>query len=176
MLERKRLISEYVLLLFANTPTPLSILMSIILTVRSEMGCEIVTLYVGPNEVMFNVHKNLIVATSGLFADFFQAPLAPGQKHHLKEDEVDAFKLFTEYMYSKRIPAVDDMFMEPSDMARRIKGLCQFYAFADKYYLKFEIRNRIMDHIQDGFREMKKLPEPGLVRGMSFTSSCFGLF
>lgn len=129
------------------------------------MGSEVVTIAVGEKDTIFNIHKNLIRATSAFFYDVLRVDPATDETFALKNIEAAVFKLFVEFLYTKRVPAVSAS-MTPSTQALRTKQLCQLYAFADHFHLNFEIRNKIMDRIQDGFLIMDKLPEPGLVNGM----------
>lgn len=132
------------------------------------MGSEVIAIVVGEKDTIFNIHKNLIRATSAFFYDMFRVDPTPGLRFALKEIDVAVFKLFIEFLYTKRVPAVSPS-MTPQSQALRTKQLCQLYAFADQFHLNFEIRNKIMDRIQDGFLVMDKFPEPGLVRGMYLT-------
>jgi hypothetical protein len=114
---------------------------------------------------MFNIHKNLIRRTSAYFFDMYKTEPPAGRRFALNDEDPQVFKLFVEFLYTQRVPAVSTT-MSDGARALRTKQLCQLYAFADRFQVQFEIRNRIMDKIQDGFAVLDKFPEPGLVQGM----------
>ncbi len=116
------------------------------------MGWETVPIQIGTGQrgKKFAVHKNLICATSAIFMDMFSNPPRQGHTFSMPKEDVDTFDLFNNYLYTKRIPDFSPS-MTPQYRAYRTRVLCQLYTFAEKYSLKFEIRNKIMDRIQDGF-------------------------
>ena len=53
--------------------------------------------------------------------------------------------------------------MTPVAQALRLKDLCQLYSLIDLLQVRFDIRNKVMDRIQDGFAVIDKFPEPQLI-------------
>lgn len=102
------------------------------------MGSDMVTVVVGKDKVPFSVHKNLIVATSSVFAQVFSTPLKATEQITFTPDQPAAFKLFVEYLYTKRIPTVLPNASLTAQSAR-LRDLCQLYAFADRYALNNEV-------------------------------------
>jgi hypothetical protein len=131
------------------------------------MGSEIVAIYVGAgkNKQPFSVHKKLITATGPFFVDLFNVSTSQGRPVALAAENPAPFKLFVEFIYTKRVPGVRPA-VGPARMAQvaRLKDLCQLYAFADRYKLHNVVRNKVMDSIQDGFITLQLLPEAGLVK------------
>jgi hypothetical protein len=126
------------------------------------MGSEVLAIGVGQEKVVFNIHKNLLIAAGKKFQDVANTRLPPGRIAVLHKTQPDIFKLFQDYLYQKRVPPVMAN-TTPLAQSKRLKDLCQFYVFADELELNNTIRNKIMDAIQDGFVIMDKLPDPGLV-------------
>ena len=129
------------------------------------MGSEVVSLYIGdgPHQQVFTIHKNLLFGAGAIFEEMFSPKiLKPGQKMVLKNEDPIAFKLFVEFLYSRNAPAVTSA-MTPGKQAIRVNHLCQLYAFLEKYQVKWEIRNKVMDRIQDGFAVLNMLPQPRMI-------------
>jgi hypothetical protein len=134
-------------------------------TCASEMGSEIIQIGIGKVPTKFAIHKDLVCRTGEAMAALINKPLAPGKIVVLAAEDPAIFKLFVELMYSRNVPAVTET-MVPVAQAARINQLCQLYAFLEKYQVKFDIRNKVMDRIQDGFALTNLLPEPGIVKAI----------
>ena len=129
------------------------------------MGSELVNVQVGAEKLTFSVHKNLICNAGDHFMTMFTTPLKPNQIVSLSKAHPDAFKLFIDYLYSKRIPAVTRAMVLVKQGAR-LRELCQLYSFLESYDAKVIIRNKVMDAIQDGFAIMNKFPQYHLIKGI----------
>jgi BTB/POZ domain len=128
------------------------------------MGSEIVTIYVGAVKQPFSIHKKLITATGPFFVDLFNVSTTQGQPVVLAAENPGSFKLFIEFLYTKRVPKVRPAEPDRLIQVARLRELCQLYAFTDRYKLNNVVRNRVMDSIQDGFATVKLLPEAGLIK------------
>ena len=106
------------------------------------MGHEIITVLIGSAKFPISVHKNLMFATSALFKDLEANLRHVNRQIEFAHEEPSMFKLFVEYLYAKKIPQVQES-STPLEKALRIKDLCQFHTFADKWELKTEVRDNI---------------------------------
>lgn len=129
----------------------------------SDMGYETVNIYIGDPSKKFTIHKNLLCATGTVFDKMYNSELfKSGCKVVMNTEDPAAFKLFVDYLYSRRVPGATTS-MSIAAQSLRVKQLCQLYAYADKLEMNYEIRNKIMDKIQDGFTLINVTPEPGLL-------------
>jgi hypothetical protein len=99
---------------------------------RSEMGSEVVSLYIGdgPHQQVFTIHKNLLFGAGAIFEEMFSPKiLKPGQKMVLKNEDPIAFKLFVEFLYSRQVPGMRVGMTEVAK-AERLRNLCQVSLFS----------------------------------------------
>jgi hypothetical protein len=129
------------------------------------MGSEIIQIGIGKLPTKFAIHKELICRTGEAMGALVNSPLAPGKIIVLSAEDPAIFKLFVEYIYSRKVPAATEA-MTPGARASRVNHLCQLYAFLEKYQVNFEIRNKVMDCIQDGFALTALLPESGIIKAI----------
>ncbi|KAH7363921.1 hypothetical protein BKA65DRAFT_389525, partial [Rhexocercosporidium sp. MPI-PUGE-AT-0058] len=130
------------------------------------LGYEVLTLVVGvePRVEPFAVHKNMLRDLGGKFTQMcVDSP--SGTKVLLKHEDPEVFKLLLDYAYTDEIPHVS-VWANANEKAIQLRNLIQFYALADKFKLNFEVRNKTMDNIQDGFYIVGKLPEGPLVHAV----------
>lgn len=122
------------------------------------MGCDVVNIYVGDAKQPVAIHK-------GLLAHYAPAiyNMANSVKDLVLPDVLPTvFKFFVECLYSRRVP---DVTHDMKNLAQgfRLKYLIHLYAFTDRYHMKFELKNMIMDRIQDGFLLMNMCPDPDFI-------------
>ena len=126
------------------------------------MGLDIVVIGVGKIPTHFALHKNLVVRTGEKIAALINQPLEPGKITVLSAEDPAVFKLFIDYMYSRKVPAVTPA-MHRAVQGARTSHLCQLYCFLAKFDANADIRNQTIDRIQDAFALMDALPEPRLI-------------
>lgn len=80
------------------------------------------------------------------------------QEFILDACEAEEFQYLVEYVYARVVPTVE-VNKSPKAQAQRILELCKFHILADKLLLCDELRNKIMDNIQDGFVNLGRVPE-----------------
>jgi len=102
------------------------------------MGSDIVIVSVGAHKQKMGIHKNLLCATSPSFADAIDALLAEGKEISFSSESPTMFKLFVEFLYTKKIPRVQAN-TDSIDQATRLKDLCQMYTFTEKYSMNNEV-------------------------------------
>lgn len=127
------------------------------------MGSEVVRIFVGESKVEFTVHKQLLLTAGRIFSDMFPPGRKPSERVTLGREDPEVFKLFIEYLYTKNVPQVLAG-MTSQASSKRLRDLCQLYAFADKFQLEIRFCNRIMDAIQDGYLSLDKLPGIDLIK------------
>lgn len=54
--------------------------------------------------------------------------------------------------------------------ASQLVILVRFYVFLERYQIIPEVRDKVMDNIQDGFYMIQKLPESSLIKGVYVNS------
>ncbi|KAG9246596.1 hypothetical protein BJ878DRAFT_274473 [Calycina marina] len=126
-----------------------------------ELGWEMVVMRVGTGGTAMSAHKSLLVNTSPRFAQAIDHVIAEDREITFSEETPEMMKIFMEFLYTKRVPTVHE-YASPIDQSSRIKNLCKMYIFAEKYYMHREIRNRVMDVIQDGFLIINSFPTEGV--------------
>lgn len=107
---------------------------------KSQLGDELVTIYVGPKRKGFTIHKEIICES-----DFFRGAFdeAKDGKMHLPEDNPDAFDLYAEWAYRKRI--------RDGHSESYLHSLYDLYIMADKF-CNTKLMDATMDKIQDTAR------------------------
>jgi BTB/POZ domain len=101
-----------------------------------------VTIYVGPKQKEFYVHKALLCKSADFFKGAFRPEFKEGQEGvmYMPDDEPQAFTLFVDYIYRSKIAI--------GNTENHLNNLYDFYYFADKLCLT-ELKDKIMDAIQD---------------------------
>ncbi|ESZ89624.1 hypothetical protein SBOR_9991 [Sclerotinia borealis F-4128] len=120
------------------------------------MGMETIVLKVGAAEdgngsMAFSIHKNLLHDSSRRFAKMLKesGSLERNQMYSIRDTSPFVFKLFNEYLYTRRVPGVTRR-MSAAEQGSRISELCQLYVFAEIFEMHNIFLNKIMDAIQDG--------------------------
>lgn len=120
------------------------------------MGMETIALKVGAiddvsGSMIFTIHKNLLVASSRRFASMLEecTPLEKGEIYVIHDTSPFVFKLFNEYLYTRRIPGISRRLSAP-EQGIRVSELCQLYVFAEIFEMDNTFLNKVMDTIQDG--------------------------
>lgn len=129
------------------------------------MGSEIVRIYVGLGKAEFAIHKQLLLDAGPIFADMFPPSRKPTDRVILGKEDPQVFKLFVEYLYTKAVPRVQGV-MNAQYNDQRLQYLCKLYAFCDKFQVEAQIRNKVIDAIQDGFLLMCTLPDIQLIKSI----------
>ncbi|KAI4246859.1 MAG: hypothetical protein L6R42_009785 [Xanthoria sp. 1 TBL-2021] len=106
-----------------------------------------VSLEVGPERVPFQVHKNLLCDCSPFFEAAFNGHFKEKcGSMELKEDDVDAFEYFMQWLYRRKINVTQ--IGDPDYFARRYTQLSRLYTLADKYGVAL-FKNHIMTLLFD---------------------------
>lgn len=131
-----------------------------------RMGSEVITLIIGeaPEQKRYTIHKNLLRDCGGVFQDMCDKETT-GRPLTLKNERPEVFKLLVDYCYSSKTPQVPMSGSAPL-RSDRLKKIVQLYALADKYQMHKDIRNRLMDNIQDGFISLDKFPEEPMIQSV----------
>ncbi|RDL36922.1 uncharacterized protein BP5553_06274 [Venustampulla echinocandica] len=127
-----------------------------------SMGYEMVSVTVGKGRHMFTIHKNLICATGSNLGKMFSTRKVDDPIHFPSETP-GVFILFVEYLYKNTVPCVSAT-SSVTAQAVRLRDLCQLYVFGEQVEMDIEIRNKVMDSIQDGFRSINRFPDANLVQ------------
>ncbi|PVH85711.1 hypothetical protein DL98DRAFT_36737 [Cadophora sp. DSE1049] len=136
------------------------------LSISRRLGYEIVTLVVGkdPTTEPFAVHKNILRDVGGVFAKMCEESPS-GSKILLPEEDPEVIKLLIDYAYSDELPMVS-VHSNEGERGVELRRLVQFYALVEKFNVNYEIRNKVMDNIQNGFYIVGKLPEGPLIQAV----------
>ncbi|KAF4635214.1 hypothetical protein G7Y89_g2886 [Cudoniella acicularis] len=129
-----------------------------------NLGIKITPFMVGPRREVFIVHKNLLTKVGpNLLRMSDQVPA--GKSIAMEAETIGSFNLLLEFLYKDKIPSVTAT-MDGTTQGTRLRDLCQLYAFAAKYGLDMNFRNKIMDTIQDGFLVLGRLPDVPLTNAI----------
>ncbi|KAK0119332.1 hypothetical protein ONS95_008174 [Cadophora gregata] len=136
------------------------------ISISRRLGYEIVTLVVGkdPATEPFAVHKNILRDVGGMFVKMCEES-PNGSNVRMPEEDPEVIKLLIDYAYSDELPMVS-VFSTEGERGVELRRLVQFYALLDKFDVNHEIRNKVMDNIQNGFYIVGKLPEGPLIQAI----------
>ncbi|KUJ22635.1 uncharacterized protein LY89DRAFT_763083 [Mollisia scopiformis] len=129
-------------------------------TITDMLGSEMVVVAVGKVQEKITIHKGLLdnYAPAMSKAAVLLSTQAPIFELDLPNVDVAVFKLFAQVMYSGgQVPSITAT-MLPLTQIVLIRSLAQLYTFFERYHIKFELCNKIMDRIQDGYVVMKTFP------------------
>ncbi|KAF7878897.1 hypothetical protein EAF04_000100 [Stromatinia cepivora] len=136
------------------------------------MGMETIVLKVGAADdgqgtMVFSIHKNLLLGSSRRFVKMLNGsgPLDRNHMYSIHDTSPAVFKLFNEYIYTRRIPGVSRR-MSQAAQGTRISELCQLYVFAEIFEMDKTFLNKIMDAIQDGLALSSTLLTYALVKNI----------
>jgi hypothetical protein len=133
------------------------------LTRNSVMGNEVVIISIGGKEQrVTTVHKGLLLRDAPALCANITASDGPVSYLQLPDDDFTAIKLFMECIYSRSVPGVTAS-MDHATRGLRMKELARLYCFCEKHHVNFQVRNKVMDAIQDGFRLLGRAPPPVFV-------------
>lgn len=120
------------------------------------MGYQVVKFIVGTERTPFTFHKNLIAASGGKLGNLVSS-LGKNEALKLPSVAPGVFILFAEYLYKKEVPGLDPA-SNAATKGDRLVCLGLFFIFAEDYEMVDELRNKIMDRIQDVYRILNKFP------------------
>ncbi|CAD6441482.1 c61f45c2-68b7-4f1e-8120-d096496d56a9 [Sclerotinia trifoliorum] len=135
------------------------------------MGMETIVLKVGAADdgqgtMVFSIHKNLLMSSSPRFVKMLNSRvLDRNQIYSIHDTSPSVFKLFNEYLYTRRVPGVSHR-LSQSAQGTRISELCQLYVFAEIFEMDRNFLNKIMDAIQDGLALSSSLLTYALVKNI----------
>jgi hypothetical protein len=77
--------------------------------IRSELGNEMVEIYVGPSKQHFSVHKKLLCAKADYFQKRFESTFKEGieQAATFPKEDPDNFALFVQWIYGDSLKRID---------------------------------------------------------------------
>ncbi|APA06501.1 predicted protein [Sclerotinia sclerotiorum 1980 UF-70] len=135
-----------------------------------SMGMETVVLKVGSDDgngtMVFSIHKNLLQSSSPRFVKMLNSRVLDRNKiYSIHDTSPSVFKLFNEYLYTRRVPGVSHR-LSQSAQGTRISELCQLYVFAEIFEMDINFLNKIMDAIQDGLALSSSLLTYALVKNI----------
>lgn len=130
---------------------------------------RIVTVLVGPAEVKWCLHENLLSATSGFFKSAFNSGFkeATDDKITMPEDDPVAFELFVRYLYTKTLtPDVGGLNiltppMGPNERGRpgpSIQDYLRLYVLASKIIVE-ELENACVDIVHSFYKIGTRRPD-----------------
>jgi hypothetical protein len=127
------------------------------------MGVDIIVIGIGEVPTRFSVHSNLICRTSEKLSALLRQPLPQGQELHvLQQEDPATFRLFVEYLYTRKIPGIT-MAMDRATQQIRTIQLCKLHCFFDRYDVKAVIMNQTLDCIQDSLATLDIFPNAELI-------------
>lgn len=99
--------------------------------------------------LVFSIHKNLLMNSSRRFARMLEeTEVDRNHMYSIQDTNPAVFKLFNEYLYTRRIPSISPR-ASKTEQGTRISELCQLYVFAEIFEMHNTFLNKIMDAIQD---------------------------
>lgn len=109
----------------------------------SDLYRSIVTVYVGPKQYPFYLHKGRLCQHSSFFEKAFHGSFeeATTGSMYLEEDGVEEFIVFEKWLYSQKLGDLK----EPADASLL---LVKLFCFADKVGIS-ELQNAVLDAIRD---------------------------
>lgn len=101
------------------------------------LGTKIVTIFVGPENREFKIHKKLLSSQCAVFDRMFNGAFQEGvtQTATLPEDDVGAFGCFLTWLYQDKLKP---------EVFNDCETMISLFAFAEKYGIV-----RLMDHFMD---------------------------
>ncbi len=113
---------------------------------------EMVDVFVGPERKQFHLHKDLLCDRSSYFQKAFEGDFKESRENSmdLAEDEVAAFELFVDWLYSGRLTEV------PNDEGNGWPYI-HLYILATKFTLE-SLANTTMDRLQEYFAAARRFP------------------
>jgi hypothetical protein len=110
--------------------------------IRSDLGEELVTIFVGDKRKKFVVHKKLLCDSADYFKGVFTGDFEEARKAemYMPEDNPGAFSLYVTWLYRSSIPM--------ANTEAHLENLYELYFLADKLCL-VDLKDKAMDTIQD---------------------------
>ncbi|RDL36921.1 uncharacterized protein BP5553_06273 [Venustampulla echinocandica] len=114
--------------------------MSIEEPLGKNLGCSIVKIYVGSTNTEFIVHQNIICSATEYFTKAFTGAFKERNGTiHLPEECPEAFSLFVDWLYRRRILLIAKQ--------AHLNTLVKLYVFSEKICLT-HLSNKVMDGIR----------------------------
>jgi BTB/POZ domain len=127
-----------------------------------------VRIFVGPERVEYNLHKELLCERSSFFQAAFEGPFQEGQEKvmNLPEDSMASFEILVLYVYGSALAPV---------APRKVGAYIRLYGLAEKLCME-NLANEVVDMILVFFRGLGRLVRPNqLELGYSVSSPGSGL-
>ncbi|TVY80461.1 hypothetical protein LSUE1_G005343 [Lachnellula suecica] len=119
------------------------------LTFGSQLGTDMVEIFVGPHRQHFRIHEHILVSNVAYFKGMFSGGFkkARTKTADLAEDDPLVFDTFQQWLYgSKRLPPVEEPRSDKANSFVEIPDRIKLYGFAEEYCID-ELADYIMTNL-----------------------------
>ncbi len=125
-------------------------------------GVPVVTLFVGPDKIAYNVHQSILCDASNFFQAAFYGKFkeSSDRSMSLPDDEIDPVERMIGWLYSAKIQLTSPVSSEAA--TERYWQLAKLNTLADKYDI-VHLKNSIIDELYE-LRKSSRVPRPQVIQ------------